>query len=179
MAYTNHITGQIMPEYTVFYKDYKETFGALDLSMFPTVTIDDKEYDFAAMFEARNAYKEIGAETPEYFKAIADRRIKEAALIFVPKIDEWKTHLTELWTREQVNVETSADAYYLNPTIAALDTSGQGQPQLQSTNKSTYNHHIIFGQGVSNAEMLREIMDVENIFYSALEFLDNLFITLY
>jgi hypothetical protein len=177
MAYTNTKTGEIIADYTVFYKDYKETFGALDLSMFPTVTINENDYDFAAMFEARNAYKEIGAETPEYFKAIADRRIKEAALIFVPKINEWKEHLADLWSREQVHVETTADDFFLNPTVSA--TSAAAAPKLQSTSKSTYNHHITFGQGVSNAEMLRQIMEVETIFYSALEFLDNLFITLY
>lgn len=177
MAYTDLTTGEIKAEYTMFYADYTEQFGELDTSMFPTVSIGNHNFVLENMFEARNAYKEIGAETPEYFREIANRRIKEAALIFIPKINEWIEHLPDLWSREQVNVESTADDFYLNPSVSA--TNATAQPKLQSTNKSTYNHHITFGQGVSNAEMLRQIMEVENIYFAALEFLDNLFITLY
>ena len=176
MAHTNITTGQLVADYTMLYKDYKETFGALDLSVFPTVEINGETFNMAAMFEARNEYKEIGAETPELFRAIANRRIREAALLFNSKINEWSSHLSDLWTRETKEEESTVDDYFVNPTVSATSAAA---PKLQSTSKSTYKHHIVFGQGVSNTEMLEQILELDNIFFTALTSLDNLFMTIY
>lgn len=177
MAYTNLITGQMAPDYTMFYKDYVDMFGALDLSIFPTIEVGTNQFNLATMFNSRNEFKEIGAETPALFKKLAERRIQEIALIYLPKLQEWIDHYAELWSREEKHSESTVDDYYLNPTISATNTTTA--PKLQSTSKSTYNHHISFGQGVSNATMLKEIMDLDSIYYDVLTELDTLFIGLY
>ena len=178
MAHTDITTGRLAADYTMLYRDYVKEFGALDLSMFPSIEVGAGYlFTMEDLFNSRNQFKEIGAETPELFKAIAERRIREIALIYLPKIQEWLDHYAELWSREETHSEATVDDYFLNPTISA--TTKNTAPQLQSTSKSTYNHHITFGQGVSNTAMLKEIMELENIYYEALKVFDSLFIQLY
>lgn len=175
MAHTDLITGNLVPDYTILYKDYVEMFGALDLSMFPTtVAFNDRVFDMSDLFTARNNYKEIGCETAELFKDVAQRVINEAALIFLPKIEQWNAKVKDLFKREDTEQEETVNEYYLNPTVP----TDRG-PKIQSSNKSIYQHHIVFGQGVSEATMLTEIMELENIYYEALKYLDRLFIGLY
>lgn len=179
MAYIDD-NGVIQPDYTMLYKDYKAEYGALDLSMFDTVTINGKEFNFADMFDARNQYKEIGCETPEIFKDCAQRRIKEIALIFTDKIKVWSENLSDtLWNREVVHEEKSATNQYLNPVNGINTTTQDNKPELQATTENVYNHHIITGNGISNPVMMEQVMAVRNIYYDALAALDNLFITLY
>ena len=174
MSHVN-FDGKLVADYTMLYSDYQKEYAALDLSAFANFKIGETIFSFSDMFNKRNANKEICAETPELFKQIADRRIKEAALIFINKLDAWKANYSKLFAREDISRENSVDDYFWQPTVSAE----AGSPQLQSSSKSYYNHHITFGQGVSNADMLRSIYDLESIYYALLTFLDSLFIELY
>lgn len=170
------INGTVKPEYTMFYKDFVEDYGMPQaLNRIPTVTIGDETYNFATMFYDRNKWREIGAETPEYWRHIADRYLDEVSLIFNVKIKGWEAALGDLWKRETKSEESTTDNYYYNPTVAA---NGNDNPKLQSTSQHIYPHHIVYNTDTA-ADMINGALDVRNIYYECLEYCDKLFITLY
>lgn len=166
-----------MANYTMTYNAYKQSYGDLEgLAAFPTITIGDDTYNFTEMFNSRFKFKEIGCETPEYWREVANRYLGEAALIFKDKILGWESKLPAAWTREEIHEERTVDNFYLNPTVAANNT--ETSPKLQSTSEHVYPHHILYNTETA-ADMINNALEIRNIFYDCLVYCDRLFISLY
>ena len=167
-----------MANYTMYYRDYVTKYGAPEaLNLIPSVTIGGTEFNFSEMFFKRYKHREICAETPELFKDYANRYLEEIALIYAKKIKDWEQHLDSIWEREIKTEETTTDNMYWNPTIAANNAEGKS-PKLQSTSEHKYPHHIVFNTQ-SNADLIAGALEVQNIFYDALESTETLFMSLY
>lgn len=162
-------------EYTMLYDNYMSAYGApKNLALIPSITIGDTTYKFDEMFNDRFKYREICCESSTYFTHLANRVLKEAALIFSDKIKGFEKQLGNLWNREETVEEKSYSNYYLNPTVSAKD----GEPKLQSTSESIYPHHITYNTQ-STAELINGALQVENIYYECLLYCEKLFFSLY
>lgn len=171
------INGVVKPEYTMFYRDFVEDYGVpQSLSLIPDITIGETTFSFAELFYQRFQWREIGAETPEYWRSICDRYMTEAAIIFSEKINGWQAALGDLWKREVVHEEATTDNFYYNPTVAA--NNQHKEPILQSTNEHVYPHHIVFNTG-STADLVNNALELRNIYYDCLTYCDKLFMSLY
>lgn len=172
------INGILYPEYTLFYKDVVANYGAPEaLSKIPTITIEGETYNFAELFYERFKHREICAETVQYWKDLANRYIKEAALIFAQKIKQYEELAPKATEREETSEVKTVDNLYLNPTVSAAGTDGR-TPKLQSTSEHIYPHHIVFNTK-SNATVLDEALDVRNIYFDCLLYCERLFMSIY
>lgn len=172
------INGIVYPEYTLFYKDVVKTYGAPEaLANIPSVTINDREYDFADLFYARFKNREICAETVEYWKDLAERYINEAALIFNHKIKQFEDLAPKILERETVSEEKTTDNIYYNPTVTANNSEGKA-PKLQSTSEHIYPHHIVFNTD-SNADLLKASLEINNVYFDCLTYCERLFMSIY
>ena len=164
----------MIAEYTMFYHDYMTAYGApKNLALIPSITIGDRTYDFAEMFNDRFKYREICAESTTYFTHLANRVLKEAALIFSDKIKGFEANIPNLWKKEEAVDEKTYSNYYLNPTVSAKE----GNPKLQSTSESIYPHHITYATG-DITDMINGSLKIDNIFFECLTYCEKLFISL-
>ena len=164
----------MIAEYTMFYHDYMTAYGApQNLALIPSITIGGRTYTFAEMFNERNRYREICAESATYFTHLANRVLKEAAILFSDKITQFEANKAKLWVKEECKEESSYANYYLNPTVSAKD----GDPKLQSTSENIQHHHIYYNTG-NMSDIIEAANDIEHIFYDCLIYCDKLFISL-
>lgn len=167
-----------MANYTMTYNDYKAQYGSLAaLDSFPTIIINSTGYNFKELFEARFAFREIGAETPEYWRSIAERYLREALLLFGHKIVEFERNLPNVCSREEVSEASSFDNFFLNPTIAA-NAASKDKLKVQSSSERTYNHHIVYNTD-SVVDMIEAINSMQNILFECLLRCEPLFMSIY
>ena len=171
---------------------------------FPPFSLGNLNYNFKDMFISRNLYKEIGAETPEMFSHYLEQVMRETAVKYVPKINIYienfnntvkriqKLERTETKTYNTMNTNTSKydhtinDKSYLNPINGDTDKLQSRNENTNITNNldkntKTGNDTInksddyMLAMFQSNADILKKVMEIENIYMEALYHLDILF----
>lgn len=169
---------------------------------FPKFKIDESlTIDFYEMFKQYNEMKEIGAETEQLFTFYLTRTLKESLINYVPKVNLFLQNFNDSLLARKLKLNSSADNTYsvtstdknngtgatkdyLNP-IADDNSVLQGKTTTDSTNSrtSTENGNTTNTATVerayswfkSNADLLKQAMELKNIYLEALHSFDKLF----
>ena len=165
------------------------------------------KFSLKEMFIHDNLYKEIGAETEELWEYYLETRLDEVVLEYTPKIDLFLQQFGKGLFNRTVDVkrienttgtrgverETSGknkDTSYVNPitkqseklTVQDVveneysDKAGTTDKKAEDRTVSESRLYSILGS--SNTQLLKEVMELKNIYVEALHKLDNLFMSL-
>ena len=167
----------------------------------------DITFNFKEMFIHEHLYHEIGSETEELFEYNLERRLDDVVLEYAPKISLFlKTFNDKLMLRTvelkrtgnntyntevtRHNEGTNGDTDYVNPitkqvenlTVRERSTTDYKDDGNDTNNRTdtideTYQQQYSIA-GKSNADLLKEIMDLKNIYLGALNEFGNLFMYL-
>ena len=162
-----------MAQYTERFSDYiangGETYREL-FDKFPKFTLGDLNFSLYDLFIEDNSFREIGSETEELFSYYLRRTIDEALVIFVPKIQLFIDNFMKVLDRKIELHSTDDSIYYLNPVTSQRE-------QLKIQDKSTFDtvREQSYSYFKSNGQLMKEMIDIENVFIQALRYFDKLF----
>lgn len=141
----------------------------MEIGYFPLFKFGLYEFYMDEMFNERNYYKEIGAETDELFSHYFKVVVKEALVLYYDKITIQIENIDKLMDRVVQENYDRSNELYLNP----IDTNS---PQLDSyTHDHGYNEKV-YGFFKSNPEIMKAINELEIMYMSALEYMDKVFL---
>lgn len=162
-----------MAQYTERFSDYiangGETYREL-FDKFPKFTLGDLNFSLYDLFIEDNSFREIGSETEELFSYYLRRTIDEALVIFVPKIQLFIDKFMNVLDRKIELEQTDDMIYFLNPV-----TNKTEQLKIQDKNTIKSVRDVSFNFIKSNGQLMKEMIDIENVFIQALRYFDKLF----
>lgn len=162
---------------------HKEKFDIL-----PTFTVGDTVYNMYDLFITRYGLREIGAETDELFSQYLSIKLDEINIKYTNKINLYIQNFDKLMSRT-VELERQAnttynnkgkDENYLNPITtnnAKLQDFTTGENNGE--NELTENYTQAYGYFKSNPEIMKQALEIENMFYKALDEFNILFMGVY
>lgn len=156
--------------------------------LLPTFTVGNTTYNLYDLFITRYKLREIGAETEELFSEYLSIKLDEINIKYSNKINLYIANFDKLMSRT-VELERQAnntysnnekDEGYLNPLVS-------NNPQLQDVTKQDRSgensleekYTQAYGYFKSNPEILRQAMEIENVYYRALDEFNVLFMGVY
>lgn len=162
---------------------HKEKFDLL-----PTFTVGNQTYNLYDLFITRYGLREIGAETEELFSEYLSIKLDEINLRYSNKITMYIEQFNKLMDRtieltREVNgsfENNQKDENYVNPVTtnnAKLQDFVTGE--RNGTNTATETYTQAYSWFKSNPELLKSALEIENIFYTALEDFNSLFMLVY
>ena len=172
--------------FTEYFSDYLKKFPIPEI--LNKMPVDDNGISFAQRFKDRNYYKEIGSETEELFTMHLNIKCQEVVNKFLWKItifNEKKNklydryvNLTEDYTDTFSGNDTVTDKEYYNPQTDNSDNiinkndskTDYGKIETIHRNKDT-----VVTMFKSNPEIMNAIIEFNNVYENALEYLDVLF----
>lgn len=158
------------------------------LAKFPNFVFGDNiDFNFTTLFINRYDIREIGAETEDLFMHFWRERAQELIVKYVPKIKMWLDNFNDLF---KFTVRLSLDdtktygdntenTYYLNPANQSTTNL-----KIQDVDKSdnSGNHHRVINRdvlqtvwGKTRADILKKIFELEDIYNSALNEFNTIF----
>lgn len=169
---------------------------------FPKFKIDESlTIDFYEMFKQYNETKEIGAETEQLFTHYLKRTLQESIINYIPKINLFLNNFNDKLLARKLELTSTANNTYevtntdsnsgnmatkdfLNPV--SDDTSVlQGKTTNDSTSSrnskengntsTTATTERAYSWFKSNADLLRQALELKNIYLEALHSFDKLF----
>ena len=124
--------------------------------------------NFYELFVEKYDIREIGAETESLFYHYLNETISEVIIKYRPKITQFVDNFNNLFKRS-VSLEYHDDnKYYLNPANTQAD-------KLNNRTKYDGSKDQSFAFLTSNARLMKEIMDLQDIYYAALEEFEKCF----
>lgn len=182
----------MISHYTETLEEYIAQGGDLHKAKFdllPTFSVGSTSLNMYDLFITRYKLREIGAETEELFSHYLDIKLDEIMLRYVDKINLYISNFNDLMSRKVKLQQDDTTTYgkatqnedYLNPI-----TNGTGaklQDFTKQVNQGSDNYHSVkeqaFGYFKSNPEILKAALEIENIYYTALEEFNILFMEVY
>ena len=128
----------------------------------------DFDLDFYHLFREKYDIREIGAETESLFYHYINETLSKILLKYQAKIEFYNTNFNDLMQRV-IKVESEGENDdYLNP----INTSS-----TKLTNKSTYkgSKEQVFGFWRSNAEIMKYVLELKDMYNEALEMFESCF----
>lgn len=168
----------MQPQYTEFYETYKENGKEEYLNlwaMFPSFTIDDINLSMYDMFYDKYRVREIGVETEELFEIFYKSKLQQLIVKYVPKLNTFISKWNDLFTRKITLLNSGSNTYYLNPMTSNTEN-------LKIDDKDSYENSqerplSMFGK--TNAELMKQVLALEDIFNDCLEEFSTLFMGVY
>lgn len=162
-----------MAQYTERFSDYiangKNTYREL-FDKFPVFTLGNVNISLYDMFIQYNSFREIGSETEELFEHYLERTVKEALIIFVPKIQLFIDNFMKVLDRKLQLVSSNDNIYYLNPVTSQRENLKiQDKSTVDSVREQSYSYFR------SNGQLMQEMIEIENVYEQALRYFDKLF----
>lgn len=177
-----------MANYTMYLYEVIEVWGSQDpatdlasqipeLNDFPAWTNSNKSYNMLDMFQNRFYYREICAETIEYWTHLAKRYINELLVKYGNLIELQLENLNKLYDRFTTHTNTETEGVFLNP-INQPGTILGGTPvngQLQGYTEGKYEEDKAFGYFRTNPELMEAANKLEMLYNKVLDEMDRLF----
>ena len=150
-------------------------------------------FDMYVMFKQEYGNREIGQEDEEKFFYEVNRQIQKTIVEYNPKIKVYMTKWSSLLSRketlssnEENNYSNESDGNaldYINPINASSQklsgkTSSNSIDKGSSSKTKTYD--MIYSlTGKSNVDLMNDLLNLRNIYLSALESFKDLFMLVY
>lgn len=150
-------------------------------------------FDMYAMFKQEYGNREIGQEDEEKFFYEVNRQIQKTIIEFNPKIKVYMTKWSSLLSRKESLSSSEANEYsnqsegnaldYINP-INATSQKLSGKTASNSndggSSSKTKTYDMIYSlTGKSNVDLMNDLLNLRNIYLSALESFKDLFMLVY
>lgn len=139
------------------------------------VPINDEEVEHITMlnlFLTEYKLREIGAETEQLFEHYLMQKLNEIMVEYNQKIVTYQDNINKLMDRTVSLQRDKQDKNYLNPV-----TTDNAKLQDYIEHNETYTQS--YGWFKSNPELLKQSMELKNIYMTALKSFDNLFMGVY
>lgn len=150
-------------------------------------------FDMYVMFKQEYGNREIGQEDEEKFFYEVNRQIQKTIVEFNPKIKAYMSKWTSLLSRKESLSSSEANEYsnqsegnaldYINPINASSQklsgkTASNSNDGGSSSKTKTYD--MIYSlTGKSNVDLMNDLLNLRNIYLSALESFKDLFMLVY
>lgn len=150
-------------------------------------------FDMYAMFKQEYGNREIGQEDEEKFFYEVNRQIQKTIVEFNPKIKAYMTKWSSLLSRKESLSSSEANEYsnqsegnaldYINP-INATSQKLSGKTASNSndggSSSKTKTYDMIYSlTGKSNVDLMNDLLNLRNIYLSALESFKDLFMLVF
>ena len=154
---------------------------------------EDITFDMYVMFKQEYGNREIGQEDEEKFFYEVNRQIQKTIVEFNPKIKAYMTKWSSLLSRKESLSSSEANEYsnqsegnaldYINP-INATSQKLSGKTASNSndggSSSKTKTYDMIYSlTGKSNVDLMNDLLNLRNIYLSALESFKDLFMLVY
>lgn len=153
----------------------------------------DVEFNMYDMFKKEFAYREIGSEDEQYFYYQVERQLNKSLIEFNPKIkvylEKWdvlmarKEKLSQLENSQYSNSSNGENKSYINPINsenARLSDKENVDTNDNGNEIKTKEYDVIYSLvGKSNIDLLKDLLQLKNIYLSCLESFSNLFMLVY
>lgn len=155
--------------YTMFYYQWEEQFFPnAELSNLFTKFERFNNLNLKDLFNARNKYKEIGAETGEFFEHNLKNSLNEAYVLYNDKLKMQIENFNDLYSRTVTETGENTDKVFFNPVTG-------NNPKLQNMATNKYEREKTYGYIYSNPQIMEQVEKIKLIFFEILEYFDNLF----
>lgn len=139
---------------------------------FPTFTLGELNLDMYDLLKEKYAIYEIGAETENIFYFEFKNKVNELLVKYVPKIEVYISNFANMLERK-INLEQDGDtSNYLYPVSSV---NGKVATNVKF-NGSKEQALLIFK---SNAELLEQAMNIQDIYLDCLAEFSKCFMTIY
>ena len=147
------------------------------LLKFPNWTFGELQFKMIDMFENRFKFREICAETIEYWEHIANRYLNELVIKYGELIELQITNLEKLYDRFTTHTNTEQEGYFVNPINKPGTILGDTGPsgQLQGYTEGKYEEDKAFGYFRTNPELMEAVNKLEMLYTRVLAEMDLLF----
>ncbi len=150
-------------------------------------------FDMYVMFKQEYGNREIGQEDEEKFFYEVNRQIQKTIVEFNPKIKAYMSKWASLLSRKESLSSSEANEYsnqsegnaldYINP-INATSQKLSGKTASNSndggSSSKTKTYDMIYSlTGKSNVDLMNDLLNLRNIYLSALESFKDLFMLVY
>lgn len=150
--------------------EYKELIKA-KFDKFPKFTLYNLDISMWDMFVEDNGIREIGAETEYLFKRYLNRLVDNLLIKYVPKISMFIDNFNELFSRKIQLKDNGKNTYFLNP----MQDNDEAKIVMQNVDKTEVTREQALLVFKSNPEILKQIMELEDIYNACLEEFSKLF----
>ena len=140
--------------------------------------------NFYDLFKLEYAEREIGQEYENVFYQELKRELTKALIEYKPKIDEYLKQFTDLMNplvslEEKITSEGNSQNFvYLHPINATAEKLSNSD-KTNSDGSSTRNYQQQMTYNDTKTKIIKEFLELKNIYLSALEFFDNCFMQIY
>lgn len=170
-------------KYTITLKDYIDIFWNKEIEteeeklfrLFPNIEYSQNEtqffnFNFKDMFIKKYLYREIGQETAQLFTHFLNNKLHEIIVEYVPKINIYKENFSKLMERVMPVKTYGSNTYYMNPMV-------EDNNEIKIQDKDAYENTTekMFTYFKSNPDILKQVLELENIYLTALNRFENLF----
>lgn len=162
---------------------HKDKFDLL-----PTFIVGTQTYNLYDLFITRYGLREIGAETEELFSHYLSIKLDEINIKYSMKIEIFITNFNKLFDRkvklertiERTNNGNNKQTFYIQPIT---DVNGivdsYNTENGSNTENLTETEERAFSYFQSNPQIMNEILNMQNIYYTALDEFNILFMGVY
>ena len=167
----------MIPQYTELYETYKENGKEEYLTLwvkFPSFSLNELNLNMYDLFYDKYRVREIGAETEELFAIYYKAKLEQMLIKYVPKLNAFISKWNSLFERKISLSNSGSNSYYLNP----ITPNGTLKLDDKDTFENTQERPLSM-IGKSNAELMQQVLNLQDIFNDCLEEFNTLFMSLY
>lgn len=140
-------------------------------ALFPKFTLYNLDINMWGMFVEDNGIREIGAETEYLFERYLNRLVDNLLIKYVPKISMFIDNFNELFSRKIQLKDNGKNTYFLNP----MQDNDEAKIVMQNVDKTEVTREQALLVFKSNPEILKQIMELEDIYNACLAEFSKLF----
>lgn len=147
----------------------------LSFADIPNFSLDGLNLNMYDLFKKQYLLREIGCEDEQLFTHFISVELNKIKIEFIPKINSYLENYNKLMSRVVTINEEYNNVNYLYPTL-----SNQGQGKVSDKSEVTNTKDKLYSiAGKSNPDLLQAILDLENIYLTALDRFEKCFMGIY
>lgn len=143
----------------------------LKFALFPNFTLYGLNINMWDMFVEDNNLREIGAETEYLFVNYLNRLTDNLLIKYVPKIHIFIENFNSLFDRKLKLTGDGKNRYYLNP----MQDNDEQKIVMQNLTNYDDNREVAMAMFKSSPEIMKQIMELQDIYNDCLEEFSKLF----
>lgn len=143
----------------------------LKFALFPNFSLYGLNINMWDMFVEDNNLREIGAETEYLFVHYLNRLTDNLLIKYVPKINIFIENFNSLFDRKLKLTGDGKNRYYLNP----MQDNDEQKIVMQNLTNYDDNREVAMAMFKSSPEIMKQIMELQDIYNDCLEEFSKLF----
>lgn len=163
---------ETLDEFLEHNEEYKGLIKA-KFDKFPVFNLYDLNLSMWDMFVEDNGIREIGAETEYLFKRYLNRLTDNLLIKYVPKINIFIDNFNSLFDRKVKLTGDGKNKYYLNPM-----QDNENNVVLQNLTNYEDNRDVALAMFKSSPEIMKQILELQDIYNACLEEFSRLFMSI-